>query len=223
MTNTDGDVQIIFLEKEVDDDDVNEDILLKDPDSPLQDVPLQCLEDGANSSFQSKLKRTKEKEEPPECVDVVYSSLQSIPKKSKQENILEEKYSCVKEENVPVKIEVMDSCASCSSDEYHSPRRQLVKHEPISECTRRVKLEPSPSPPWDVRYNSTVSCGGGQGGEMSAMKQLLTTLQKPIDEDEVFGAHVASEMRALRRPDLKRKLKRIIQEAILTIAREDDG
>lgn len=43
-------------------------------------------------------------------------------------------------------------------------------------------------------------------------------MDRPIDNFQIFGDYVASELRSLRSEQLQRKLKRMIQKAILEIS-----
>ncbi|XP_049944725.1 uncharacterized protein LOC126426776 isoform X1 [Schistocerca serialis cubense] len=47
-------------------------------------------------------------------------------------------------------------------------------------------------------------------------------MQKPVDEYQVFADYVALELRSLSQPSSKKKLKRMIQEAILQVSAEDE-
>lgn len=54
------------------------------------------------------------------------------------------------------------------------------------------------------------------------LENALQIMQKPSDEYQIFGDFVASELRGLRKAGSKRKLKRLIQQAILKVTDEDD-
>lgn len=54
------------------------------------------------------------------------------------------------------------------------------------------------------------------------LQNALNIIQKPCDEYQIFGDFVASELRGLTKPGSKRKLKRLIQQAILQVSGEDD-
>lgn len=54
------------------------------------------------------------------------------------------------------------------------------------------------------------------------LENALQIMQKPSDEYQIFGDFVASELRGLRKSGSKRKLKRLIQQAILKVTDEDD-
>lgn len=56
----------------------------------------------------------------------------------------------------------------------------------------------------------------------AALENALQIMQKPCDEYQIFGDFVASELRGLRKAASKRKLKRLIQQAILEVTDEDD-
>lgn len=56
-----------------------------------------------------------------------------------------------------------------------------------------------------------------------AMEKAMAELNKPSDEFDIFGEYVASELRSLQFDHNKRKLKRIIQKAILDMSEIDDN
>lgn len=55
------------------------------------------------------------------------------------------------------------------------------------------------------------------------IKKEMQELQKPQDEYQVFGDFVASELRALQSDVNKRKLKRMIQKAIIDVGTLDEN
>lgn len=55
------------------------------------------------------------------------------------------------------------------------------------------------------------------------MEIAMAELQKPSDEFDILGEYVASEIRSLQLDHNKRKLKRIIQKAILDMSEIDEN
>ncbi|CAH1980764.1 unnamed protein product [Acanthoscelides obtectus] len=54
------------------------------------------------------------------------------------------------------------------------------------------------------------------------LEKAKNILNTPTDEYTVFGEYVASELRQLRSDERKRRLKRIIQKAIVAMSEEDE-
>lgn len=50
------------------------------------------------------------------------------------------------------------------------------------------------------------------------LAKAIKVMDRPIDNFQIFGDYVASELRSLRSEQLQRKLKRMIQKAILEIS-----
>lgn len=53
-------------------------------------------------------------------------------------------------------------------------------------------------------------------------KEAMSVLRAPSDEFDVFGNYVAVELRQLRSEERRRRLKRIIQRAIIDMGEEED-
>lgn len=59
--------------------------------------------------------------------------------------------------------------------------------------------------------------------ENEAIEKAMTELYQQSDEYDIFGEYVASELRSLQSDYNRRKLKRIIQKAILDMSEIDDN
>ncbi|KAJ8977060.1 hypothetical protein NQ317_017222 [Molorchus minor] len=57
----------------------------------------------------------------------------------------------------------------------------------------------------------------------NAMEKAMAVLNRPSDEFDIFGEYVASELRSLQHDHNRRKLKRMIQKAILDMSEIDDN
>jgi len=53
-------------------------------------------------------------------------------------------------------------------------------------------------------------------------KEAMSVLRAPSDEFDVFGNYVAVEIRQIRSEERRRRLKRIIQKAIIDMGEEED-
>ncbi|GLH07487.1 Uncharacterized protein GBIM_12972 [Gryllus bimaculatus] len=60
-----------------------------------------------------------------------------------------------------------------------------------------------------------------KSSELAAIHELLATLQRPVDEDQVYGEHVACELRGIQDPVIKRWCKCAISEALLKAHKDD--
>jgi hypothetical protein len=50
------------------------------------------------------------------------------------------------------------------------------------------------------------------------VQKALNLIQQPNDQEQIFGDYVASELRELKNPENRRKLKRLINHAIMQIS-----
>lgn len=58
--------------------------------------------------------------------------------------------------------------------------------------------------------------------EQDTRKQVTHVMNKPSDDYSIFGEFVASELRQLHSEEKRRKLKRIIQMAIIEVGQEEE-
>lgn len=53
------------------------------------------------------------------------------------------------------------------------------------------------------------------------IKKAVDLLNQPADDEQIYGDYIASEMRQIKNPANKRKLRRLINEAVMRIADMD--
>lgn len=108
------------------------------------------------------------------------------------------------------------SISSCFKNVFfQSDARSAQESEPLSETclTEPKKRHPNKINDCNIPFASSSSS--------EEMSKAVKALYKPHDEEQIFGEYIASEMRQLKNPANKIKLKRVINEAIMKIADED--
>ncbi|KAK7863053.1 hypothetical protein R5R35_006476 [Gryllus longicercus] len=97
------------------------------------------------------------------------------------------------------------------------PSQQLTSLEALT--TSRVNEDSVK----DMKHKNEINEKnfGDKSSDLEVIRERLATIQRPVDEDKVYGEHVACELRALQDPVIKRWCKVAISEALLKAHKED--
>ncbi|KAJ8942302.1 hypothetical protein NQ314_010098 [Rhamnusium bicolor] len=76
----------------------------------------------------------------------------------------------------------------------------------------------SRSPPQKKRSNKKNGSNSCATASSEEIKKAVSLLNQPVDDEQIYGDYVASEMREIKNPKNKRKLRRLINEAIKQIS-----
>ena len=89
-----------------------------------------------------------------------------------------------------------------------------------TQCQEEQELA-NPPPASSQPARKPTKRPGAEPGD-NIMKKACAVLSKEHDKYDIFGAFVAAEIRGLSNESSRKKLKRMIQRAILQVTEEDD-
>ncbi|KAJ8950060.1 hypothetical protein NQ314_008066, partial [Rhamnusium bicolor] len=98
-------------------------------------------------------------------------------------------------------------------DDVYQDKDPLLRH-----FQRPCNHSESRSPPQKKRSNKKNGSNSCAIASSEEIKKAVSLLNQPVDDEQIYGYYVASEMREIKKPKNKRKLRRLINEAIKQIS-----